>query len=348
MARILYAVMGNTHGHSMRSLSIARQLSEHEFYFVGGGRVPLAVNGRYPVLEIPVLRTIHKNQKLSVRGTFYQIILRVLQIPQICLRIHKLVKTWKPDLIITDREFFTPIYAMLAGRSCLSINHNSVLKALNYQVPSNLRMMHYLNLLNDYTLFHFTKRNLIVSFFSPPIKKGTNYEIFPAVVRPEVEDIEPSNGKNIFVYLTTPNFPELIKTLKQLSRPVMMYGSELKGKDGNITFRPYNQKQILIDLASSAYAVVNGGHNVISEALFYGKPILCFPIKGLVEQWINVYYAKKLMYGDYSYDKSPQPEIFERFERRLEYYRQAITKGFINGGPIIANRLREIIKEPNQ
>jgi hypothetical protein len=42
MARILYGVMGNTHGHIMRSLAIASRLAgEHELYFVGGGRVPL-------------------------------------------------------------------------------------------------------------------------------------------------------------------------------------------------------------------------------------------------------------------------------------------------------------------
>ena len=67
MAKILYAVMGNTHGHLMRALAIAAELPEHEFHFVGGGRVTENLGGRYPCFQVPVLRTAaHHKGRVSV------------------------------------------------------------------------------------------------------------------------------------------------------------------------------------------------------------------------------------------------------------------------------------------
>ena len=47
MARILYGIMGNTYGHVMRTQAIVERLMpEHDFFFVGGGRVPEALAPR--------------------------------------------------------------------------------------------------------------------------------------------------------------------------------------------------------------------------------------------------------------------------------------------------------------
>ncbi|MEM9445167.1 MAG: glycosyltransferase family protein [Verrucomicrobiota bacterium] len=345
MARILYGVMGNTNGHIMRTLSIVPHLAEHKFHFAGGGRVLETIKKQYPVLDLPVLRTKYKNQKLDLAGTIGQILLRTLQIPLICYRLRKFAKNFKPDLIISDREFFTPIYALISGTPCISIDHTHILKACEYEVPDNLKKIYFLTMLNDYLLFDFTKRNLIVSFFTPPTKPGVSDEIFPAVVRPVVEKVRSKEGDHIFVYLSVPKFPTLIETLHKLDRKIIFYGAGKEGVERNITYRNFNEGQIFKDLASCRYAVVNGGHNLISEALYYGKPIMCFPLAGLIEQWINVHFIRKLAYGDYSFDRNPKPEHFENFETRLEEYRESIAKNFVHGTPLIVKRLKEIISE---
>ena len=345
MARILYGVMGNTHGHIMRSLAIAQRLPEHEFHFVGGGQVPRALAGRYPCLEVPVLRTRHREGRLDLPGTIGQILLAEAQIPMVFSRLHRLVKEWKPDLAITDREFYLPIYSRLTGLNCLSIDHTHLLKACRFEIPPELRKIWRLTLLNDYLLFNFAQRQLIVSFFEPPRKPGSKAEIFPPVLRPEVQRITAQPGKHLFVYLSIPHFDDLLRVLARQPRPVIVYGqSNPPPNTDKITFKPYDQSQILHDLASSHYAIVNGGHNLICEALYFHKPVLCFPIAGLVEQYINVSHVRSLHYGDYTYDTNPSVEFFAEFESRVESYRASVRENYVDGTEPLLARLRTIIR----
>jgi len=328
----------------MRTLSLIGRLPHHEFHLVAGGRVPEINQGRYPLLEVPVLHSRYKNQKLDLAGTLHQIILRILQIPWICLRIHRLVQKWKPDVLVSDREFFTPIYALLTGRRCYSVDHTHILKSCDFPVPEDMKRIHQLTMLHDYLLFDFTRHNFIVSFFQPPLKqrKNTVDELFGGVVRPEVETIQPSDGDHIFVYMTTPDFPGLVEALQDVSRPVICYGMGKSGVEGNITYKGFSKTGILQDLAACRFAIVNGGHNLISEAVHYQKPVYCFPISGAVEQYINVYFIKNLGFGDYTYSKSPRAEWFEDFDRTVPACREAIASTYRGGTEKLVARLDEI------
>ncbi|MEM6822563.1 MAG: glycosyltransferase family protein [Verrucomicrobiota bacterium] len=344
MAKVLYGVMGNTNGHIMRTLSLINRMPEHEFHLVAGGRVIDVNNDRYPLLQVPVLHSRYKNQKLDLWGTIYQIVLRVLQIPWICWKIHKTVKRWKPDVLVSDREFFTPIYAKLTGKKCYSVDHTHILKSCDFPVPENMEKIYKLTMLNDYVLYDWTDHNFIVSFFQPPLKqrRGITDELFGAVVRPELAQFTASAKEHVFVYMTTPNFPGLMRVLQQLSRPVICYGAGREGVEGNITFRGYSNTQILEDLASCHYAVVNGGHNLISEALHFGKPVMCFPINGAIEQYINVHFIRKLNYGDYTYSKEPELEFFESFEETSASFKKSIASNYSEGTEDLVKRLSEV------
>src|SRR5580693_9351862 len=108
MARVIYGVMGNTYGHVARTLAIVSRLPEHEFHFVGGGRVPELLGPKWPVLEVPVKRTIHKNQRVSLAATCAQLARCVRQMPATRRRIADFIRDWKPHLAICDREIFLP------------------------------------------------------------------------------------------------------------------------------------------------------------------------------------------------------------------------------------------------
>lgn len=353
MARILYGVMGNTHGHIMRTLSLAGRLPEHEFFFVGGGKVPpaLAAAG-HRCLEVPVLRTVHRKQRVSVPLTVAQIAKRHLELPAVTGRIVREIERWQPDLAICDREFFLPHAARRTGLPLLSIDHSHVLKACRYPVPPEEKVSWGLAMANDYLFFDHTRHNLMVSFFHPPLKparKGFRDELFPAVVRDVVTTRTPSAGDYIFVYQTSPTFHRLVATLRELKRPVVVYGFHNEDRqEGNVAFRAYHPERILDDLAGCAYAVVNGGHNLLSEAFYYGKPALCFPVKTLFEQFINAYHVRALGYGDYSDTSFPSPALFDAFEAKLDGYRASVAAGFHEGTAQIVARMRELIADPSK
>jgi uncharacterized protein (TIGR00661 family) len=77
--------------------------------------------------------------------------------------------------------------------------------------------------------------------------------------------------------------------------------------------------------------VVNGGHNVICEALYYEKPVFCFPIHGLFEQFLNAWHVAALGYGNYSMEKEPCEGLFMDFERNLSRYREGVISKFFDG-----------------
>ena len=163
MARILYGVMGNTHGHVMRTLSLISRLPEHEYCFVGGGQVPPAVRDRWPCLEVPVLRTVHRQQRVSVARTCGHILRCHLDLPRVTAQLMEKIDSWQPDLAICDREFFLPHAARRTGLPCLSIDHSHVMKACRYPVPPGEKVSWALAMINDYAFFDLTRHNLIVS-----------------------------------------------------------------------------------------------------------------------------------------------------------------------------------------
>ncbi len=352
MARILYGVMGNTYGHVMRTQAIVeRLLPEHEFLFVGGGRVPetLGLRGRgWRVHEVPVLRTVHHQGRVSVSRVVGQIAGRLVELPRVLGELRATIDDFQPDLAICDREFYLPIACRRAGLRCVSLDHSHVLKACRYPVPASERLSWSLAMLNDYLLFDFTRHHLIVSFFHPPLRPRRDVdELLPPVLRPAVTATQPGAGEHVLVYQTSATFRPLLEPLSQLARPVIIYGygAEREHRRGNLTFKPFDNQEILRDLATCAYAVVNGGHNLICEALHFGKPLLCFPIRRLFEQFINAWHVRELGYGMFSTDPKPGKGIFDAFERELDRFRTnlAAKTGTFDGTARVVERVRELI-----
>lgn len=182
MARVLYGVMGNTYGHIARTLAIVKRLPEHEFHFVGGGRVPELLGKSYPVLEVPVKRTIHKHQRVSVSATCGNLARCVTQLPRVRRQILDLIQHWQPDLAICDREIFLPLAARAAGLECVGLDHSHLLPACRYPVPASQLLSWSLARLEDTLFFNFTRRNLIVSFFHPELKRGNLNELLSPVL----------------------------------------------------------------------------------------------------------------------------------------------------------------------
>jgi uncharacterized protein (TIGR00661 family) len=113
--------------------------------------------------------------------------------------------------------------------------------------------------------------------------------------------------------------------------------------EGNLTLKPFDKTAILSDLAGSSYAVVNAGHNLICEALAFGKPLLCFPIANTFEQFINAWHVRALGYGDFSTSFHPSLATFSNFESHLDDYRRNIQARFVDGTDTVTNRVRALI-----
>ena len=347
MARILYGVMGNTHGHIMRSLAIASRLAEeHELHFVGGGHVPAAVAGKFPCLEVPVLRTAaHHKGRVSIVRAAGQIAARLAEIPQVKREIRALIKSWKPTVALCDREFFLPFASAAAGLECVSIDHSHLLVACEYDVPDGQRLSHALAYGSDRLLFDRTKKNLIVSFYHPPLRAGRTDELLPPVLRWIVTQIGSQAGDHVLCYQTSSTSRAIVEMLRGCGREVRVYGfnPQHETRNGNLVFRPYDDRRILEDLATCAYAVTNGGHNLVCEALHYGKPVLCFPVPMLFEQFLNAAHIRALGYGDYFTSSQPSARVLRAFESQLDEYRSNLAGKTFDGTAQVVERVRQLV-----
>ncbi len=344
MARILYGVMGDARGHVNRAVTVAQEMPHHEFLFVGGGRVHDLQDRGYPVVDVPVPATLYRNNRVDVPATVGNALRVFLGKRGVVDRIAEIILSYKPDLIISDYEYFTPLAARRAGRTCVSLDHQHVLTHCHCDPPPVQRMSRQMTNFAVRHLYSNATSFLVISFYRLPPKDPRTTSVLPPIIRPAVREHAPRVGEHALVYQTSPTFHRLFPVLEQMRGPFFIYGFGEKPSRKNLVFKGPSNDGFLEDLASSRYVVANGGHNVISEALYFGKPVLSFPIANAYEQFINAFYLGRLGYGDYSTDATPSREIFDSFESRLGSFRKNIQSGNFFGNPELVDCLESLIR----
>jgi len=155
--------------------------------------------------------------------------------------------------------------------------------------------------------------------------------VAPPILRQSVIERAPSRGEHIVVYQSCGIYDAFAPYLRRIDREFRIYGYKIDKVDGNLTFRSYSEEGFLDDLASCAYVVCGGSHNLMSEALYYGKPVLSFPVAGAFEQTLNALYLERLGYGRMADMARLTPELLPDFERGLDARRSRIATGSFCG-----------------
>lgn len=343
MARILYGVMGDARGHVNRARIIAREMSHHEFLFVGGDKVHGLESEGYRVEDVPMGTTYYSNNRVDISATAINALRVFVRSSPIIERVARVMDRFQPDLILTDYEFFTPLAARRLGRVCISLDHQHVITRCRYDAPKAQSAGRLLATSIIETLYSNANHFMVVSFFElPPIDPSTT-EVFPAIIRREVTRISPSGGDHVLVYQTSPTFSRLFPILEKMESRFLIYGLGARPAGKNLVFKKISKEGFLEDLASCRYVIANGGHNVLSEALYLGKPIFSFPIANAYEQFINAHFLALSGFGDYSTKGIPSGEKLKKFELRLDDYRRNIAQHTFFGNEKVCRRLEDLL-----
>jgi uncharacterized protein (TIGR00661 family) len=344
VSRICYGVMGDARGHLSRALAIARELPQHEFLFIGGGKTHILEEKGYRVKDVPILPTIIRNNRVDFAATLAHGLMGMGRMGPAFKDVRALIKDFDPHLIISDYEFVTLKVARLMGRPCVSLDNQHLLTHCRYDPPPGQRLNRYLTCALIRYLFSNASRYLVTSFHTLPPANRTLTEVFPPLIKQKLREYQPSPGDHAIVYLRGDNLARLIKQLKQSKRTFVVYGLGEKPPDGNLIFKKTSEDVFLHDLATCHYVITNGGHSLISEALYLGKPVLCHPIKLFYEQFFNAYFLKKNGFGDYSLDNACRQDIIKVFEEEVDQYRARITECNFFGNKLVAARLDELTR----
>ncbi len=339
MARILYGVAGEGMGHAIRSRVVIEHLARsHDVKVVVSGRAHDYLKARerdhlgvskiwglsivYEDNEVRNFRTVLENVRGAVTGGW----------PRNVKAYFELVEAFRPQVVISDFESWSYLFARTRGLPCISVDNNQIVNRGEH-APEILAGHE-----ADYLVakavvkaklpgcFHY----LVATFFQPLAVKART-TLHPPVLRPEILAARAERGEHLLVYQTSTSNEALPEILRGAGRECRIYGlrRDLPAdlRDGSLVYRPFSEATFIEDLRTAKGVVSGGSFTLMSEAVYLHKPMLSIPVKGQFEQVLNARYLEALGYGLAADELTPERlraflTRLPALEARLATYRQ--------------------------
>lgn len=301
--RILYGVNGEGMGHATRSeVVIGSLLADHDVRIMASGAAYRYLSGVFGNVEEVfgpsfVMADGEIQRWQSVAGT---LLTARKELPESVRTWIATVQQWRPEVIVSDFEPLSGIYARWSRTPLVSVDNIHMIDRCGH-APEILE-----GAAEDARIARAVTRAMlptagdyvITTFFYPPVTKGRT-KLVPPILRQEVIDAEPVRGEHLVVY--SGGDRELIETLRESPVPCHVYGmrdgEETGTTDGSIEYRPRSIDGFLDDLVTCRGVVTGGGFSLLGEAVYLGKPVLSVPLKGQFEQLMNARYLAREGYG---------------------------------------------------
>lgn len=305
MARIIYGVSGDGYGHAVRAHSVGEGLIDrgHDVVFVGSHRSLGYLNRHFPnrVHETLGLRMTYHEGRVAVVQTVLQNAAKLIgSLGSSNRSLLQMLRSFRPEFIITDFEPFTAFWARQMGIPYISLDNQHLLTHCDLDHPTGYAR----DILNAYLTIRLyyggAKRYLITSFIKAPVRYQPATLIDP-VLRPKVYAKTPEKGDFLLAYKGAGGENNAMqRVLESYNRvPIRAYGFEMNGHrhTGRTEFKPFCPNEFLHDLATCAGVVSSAGHSLVCESLFFEKPMLLVPIVHQYEQHLNAHHVEKLGAG---------------------------------------------------
>jgi uncharacterized protein (TIGR00661 family) len=345
--RILYGVCGEGMGHAIRSsVVIDHLLEDNEVSIFASDRAYQYLAEKYDdVYEIEGFNTVYEENQVKNRQTFVKNIKDVpLDLGRNMRLMYSVAKAFKPNLIISDFEFYSNLLSKILRIPLVSLDNMHVITQCEYEVAEEFRRDRFRAANVVRSFIQRPRYIFITSYFFPSVKNPDKVKMFPPILREKVLNLKPSVGDHTLVYQTSASNLKLIELLKTLDDKFIIYGYHRNEKMDNITFKKFNENEFFHDLSSARAVITNGGFSLISESLYLEKPVYSIPVKKQFEQILNAIYLEELGYGEFHQDINR--ESLDKFLSRLDKYRKNIRSKFEHDhNQAMFKALDEIIEE---
>lgn len=292
--RLAFSCAGEGFGHIARIVALSEPLRE-EFdlvYFVPESVQDFLVKhlGSVHIVTIPSFHFILKDHGVDYLKTVKSNRHHVLQFRKIKKRIKEQLSFLQVDALVCDFEPFVSRAAADLGLPVLNLNHPGiVLKSfsLSFNGIVSKAVAHYMTPPAQKTLF--------CSFY--------NGEVGP-IIRREIRESLRSREDFFLVYTKKDSREKMLTILEDYPE----YNFDIFPREGG------NFAQAL---SRCKGVIAPAGHQLLSEALFLGKPVLAFPQKNQYEQKINARMLEKSGYGIHGRLHTMKKDM-ERFFRKID------------------------------
>ncbi len=306
--RILYGVVGEGMGHAMRSRVVLDELTRrHEVQVVVSGRAYDYLKGRaseqlavkkiwgYSVVyednEVQRFKTLLENVKGAVHGW-----------PDNVRAYFELAEKFKPDVVISDFESWSYLFAKNHGLPVLSVDNMQIIDRCAHapeildRLGADFPLTKAIVKTKVAGAFHY----FITTFFYPPVRKERT-SLHPPILRPEILAARSEPGGHLLVYQTSTSNSALPEILARSGVECRIYGQrrELQQdvREGNLVYRPFSEAGFIDDLRTARGVVASAGFTLMGEAVYLRKPMLAIPLRKQVEQELNARYLEAEGYG---------------------------------------------------
>ena len=338
--RILYGVVGEGMGHAIRSRVVLDELARsHQIEVVVSGRAHEYLKSleseRLGVNRIWGLSLVYEdNQVRNFRTVLANLAGALVRggWPENIRAFFDVADRFRPDVVVSDFESWSWLYAQVAGIPVISIDNQQVVArcALPDDVvaghEAEWRLTRAIVKAKVPGCLHY----LVTTFFRPPVVKART-TLVPPILRPVVLDARPEEGGHLLVYQTSTSDASLLDSLRACGVECRVYGVRrgirAEEREENLRFMPFSDQGFVDDLRTSRGVVSNGGFTLLGEAVYLHRPVLSVPVRGQFEQVVNARYVAREGYGLAAEEVSTQVlgEFLERgpeFRARLAAYRQ--------------------------
>jgi uncharacterized protein (TIGR00661 family) len=335
--KILYGVVGEGMGHATRSRVILDHLvKSHDVHIVVSGRARdylakhfenvhniWGLTISYEGNSVKKWQTVLQNLKGAVTGW-----------PQNVKTYFELVDAFQPDVVISDFETFSYLFAKNHFLPVISVDNMQIINRCKHDASliagheDAFEMTRSLVKSKLPGAFHY----LITTFFYPQLRKERT-TLAPSILRPDILAAKSEAGEHLLVYQTATTNQALLDGLKASGLPCRVYGMRRDLKvdqvEGNLIFKPFSEKGFIDDLRTARAVVAGGGYTLMSEAVYLHKPMLSLPVEGQFEQVLNALYLEQLGYGMYA--KALDGKVLSDFLGRVPRCQQAL-QGYSQDG----------------
>jgi uncharacterized protein (TIGR00661 family) len=341
MANILYGVNGEGAGHSTRAKEVLSHLvaQGHTVHVASFDRGLHNLGEQFDVTEIYGFRFAYVNNRVRYKRTIAKNLITAPQAARSIAQLKKLVDEWNTDLVITDFEPLTCHVGHRKGLPVISIDNQHCLTNAAVSYPRKYRRDAAAAKLVTRMMTPHADAYLVISFFTAPVRKRNTF-LFPPLLRQEILNATPTQGKHVLVYVTSPA-PVLAKLLSAVRCQFVAYGFGREGAEGNIVYKKPSLEGFFADLTSAKAVVANSGFSLVTEALHLGKPYLAVPVLHQFEQVFNAYWLDKAGYG--AYWEELNKERVESFLYKLPRYRETLASYPRQGNAALLGKLDWLI-----
>jgi uncharacterized protein (TIGR00661 family) len=261
---IAVSLNGEGSGHATRMAALCQGLcGEHRILLLCPDHTWERLRPRFPdsdFVSIPHMKTVYRNNSVDIGRSVACNVGHFLRRPSTTRRLAARLQGMGIQALISDYEPFGPLAAKRAGIPVLLFNHQGVVDTHRSLKPSWFLAWFVNRVMMPYGNCHITS-----SFYGGDVGP---------LIRPEITGRTPTREDFVFVYAREAFREHVIPVLDRFP-------------DTKFRVFPSQRHSFTDSLASCRGLVAPAGHQLISECLSLGKPLLVFPQQGQYEQELN-------------------------------------------------------------